>query len=308
MGALKTALWWVATPIVLVAAGTGAVWVWSDTDTSLATTLVLAQKALPTGQQLDATGISGSLRQGGRIGRLQWQAAGLSVEAKDVELTWSWRALLDGAWQVNSLSIRQLSIDDQRPASPGPASPPPDDLRLPVRVDAQWSVGQLQLTGKTIFEASALSGRYVFDSKQHRIVRGSGQISSGSYRLDADQEATAPLRLTAQLDGSVQTQLPGRKTPVEVAAHASVVGDLAGQNATLEVQASLIPSAAQAMQAQATARIQPWSIQPLVQAQAQWQSVDLATLWPQAPVTRLSGQAAVTPDGDGWKSTVKARC
>ena len=306
MRALRTALWCVATPLVLVTAGAGAAWLWSDTDTSLATSLALAQRALPAGQTLEASGVTGSVRQGGRMERLRWEGAGLRIDARDVELTWSWRALLDGAWQVNSLSIAKLNIDDQRPPTAGPASPPPDDLSLPVRVDAKFAVGELHLTGNTELVASAIAGNYVFDSKQHRVIGGSGRISSGSYRFAADLQATAPQRLTAQLDGTVQTALPGRKEPIEVVAHASVVGALAGQNASLDVQASLIPPTAQAMQAQATARIQPWSVQPLVQAQAQWQSLDLATLWPQAPRTRLSGQAAVTPDGDGWKSTVEA--
>ena len=298
MRPLRTALWCVATPLVLVTAGAGAAWLWSDTDTSLATSLALAQRALPAGQTLEASGVTGSVRQGGRMERLRWEGAGLRIDARDVELTWSWRALLDGAWQVNSLSIAKLNIDDQRPPTAGPASPPPDDLSLPVRVDAKFAVGELHLTGKTELVASAIAGNYVFDSKQHRVIGGSGRISSGSYRFAADLQATAPQRLTAQLDGTVQTALPGRKEPIEVVAHASVVGALAGQNASLDVQASLIPPTAQAMQAQATARIQPWSVQPLVQAQAQWQSLDLATLWPQAPRTRLSCQAAVTPDGD----------
>ena len=306
MGALRTIAWYVATPLVFAAAGIGALWLWSDTDTSLATGLVLAQKALPTAQRLEAAGVTGSLRQGGRMERVVWRGPGLTVEAQDVVLTWSWRALLDGAWHVKTLSIGQLRIDDQRPASPTPASPPPDDLRLPVRVDAQFAIGRLEWTGNTALVATAISGNYVFDSKQHRIVGGSGQISSGNYRFGIDLEATAPLQLTAQLDGSVQTNIPGRKDPIDVVAHASVAGALAGQNARLEVQASLLPSAAQAMRAKATARIQPWTIQPLAQAQAEWQNLDLATLWPQAPRTRLTGQAAVTPDGDGWKSTIQA--
>ncbi len=306
MRLLRTAVWCVAVPVVVVAAGVGTAWLWSGVDTSLATTLVLAQRALPTGQSLEATGVTGSLRQGGRIGRLYWQGAGLRVEAQDVVLTWSWRALLDRAWQVDTVSIGKLHIDDQRPASPEPTAPPPDDLRLPVRVDAQWSVGQLLWTGRTTVTADKLSGRYIFDSYRHRIAGGSGRISSGNYRFEADLEATAPLRLIAQLDGSVQTSLPGRKDPVDVAAHASVNGTLAGQNATLEVRARLTPSAAQAMQAQATARIQPWHLQPVVQAQAQWQNLDLATLWPQAPQTRLKGQATVSPDAGGWKTTIEA--
>ena len=256
MGALRTALWCVGTPLVLAAAGVGTAWLWSDADTSLATTLAFAQQALPTGQRLETNGVTGSLRQGGHITRLYWKKDGLSVEAHDIALTWNWRALLDGALHIDRLSIGQLHINDQRPATPGPASPPPDDLRLPVQMDVQWLVGQLQWTGSTALTAKALSGHYVFDSYKHRLTGVQGQISSGNYAFGAELEATAPLRLTAQLDGNVATVLPGRKEPVDIAAHASVTGTLAGQNANLEIQAALVPPAAtqrksisQAMQA-----------------------------------------------------------
>ena len=324
MGALRTALWCVGTPLVLAAAGVGTAWLWSDADTSLATTLAFAQQSLPTGHRLETNGVTGSLRQGGHITRLYWQKDGLSVEAQDIALTWNWRALFDGALHIDRLNIGQLHIDDQRPAVPGPASPPPDDLRLPVQMDVQWSVGQLQWTGSTVLTANTLSGHYIFDSDKHRLIGGQGQISSGKYAFSADLEASAPLRMTAQLDGAVQTAIPGRKDPIDIAAHASVAGTLAGQEASLDVQAALIPSAAtqtqgavkgasqrksisQAMQAQTTARIQPWKLQPVVQAQAHWQALDLATLWAEAPQTQLSGDAAVTPEGAGWKTSVQAK-
>jgi translocation and assembly module TamB len=54
------------------------------------------------------------------------------------------------------------------------------------------------------------------------------------------------------------------------------------------------------MQAQLSAQIAPWQTQALVQAQGQWQALDLAALWPQAPRTGLSGQAKVTPKGSEW--------
>ncbi len=325
MGALRKALWWVGTPLVVVAAGVGAAWLWSDADTSLSTTLGLAQRPLPAGQRFEASGVTGSLRQGGHITRLHWQKEGWSVEAQDIALTWTWRALLDGALHIDRLSIGQLHIEDQRPATPKPASPPPDDLRLPVQMDVQWSVGQLQWTGSTKLTANGLSGRYVFDSYKHRLIAGQGQISSGNYAFSADLEATAPLKLKAQLDGKVQTVLPGRKDPIDIAAHASVAGNLAGQDAALEVLAALTPPAtvksnqtspktaaqrksiSQAMQAQATARIQPWKLQPVVQAEAHWQALDLAALWIEAPQTQLSGDAAVTPEGEGWKTTIQTK-
>jgi translocation and assembly module TamB len=43
----------------------------------------------------------------------------------------------------------------------------------------------------------------------------------------------------------------------------------------------------------------------VVNANARWQALDLAALWPQAPQTRLDGEATVTPAGKGWQASVK---
>jgi translocation and assembly module TamB len=59
------------------------------------------------------------------------------------------------------------------------------------------------------------------------------------------------------------------------------------------------------MQATLSARISPWQAQPLSQAQAQWQALNLAALWPQAPQTQLSGQASVSPAGQGWQGQIQ---
>jgi translocation and assembly module TamB len=49
------------------------------------------------------------------------------------------------------------------------------------------------------------------------------------------------------------------------------------------------------------AQIQPWQKQAVVQAEGQWQALDLAPLWPGAPQTRLQGQARLMPDGQAWQ-------
>jgi translocation and assembly module TamB len=49
----------------------------------------------------------------------------------------------------------------------------------------------------------------------------------------------------------------------------------------------------------------PWQPQPVSNASAQWQALNLAALWPQAPLTQLAGQASVTPLGDAWRGNLR---
>jgi translocation and assembly module TamB len=58
------------------------------------------------------------------------------------------------------------------------------------------------------------------------------------------------------------------------------------------------------MQADVSAQIAPWQVQPLTRANARWQALNLAALWPQAPQTLLRGEANVTPAGQGWQGKV----
>ncbi|WP_216350713.1 translocation/assembly module TamB domain-containing protein, partial [Hydrogenophaga sp. A37] len=53
-----------------------------------------------------------------------------------------------------------------------------------------------------------------------------------------------------------------------------------------------------------TARVMPWASQPLVSADANAQALNLAALWPAAPVTALSGRVLAQPDGAAWRASV----
>jgi translocation and assembly module TamB len=59
------------------------------------------------------------------------------------------------------------------------------------------------------------------------------------------------------------------------------------------------------MQATVQATIKPAQSQPIARAQGHWTALNLASLWPQAPQTSLSGQAQVLPDGAGWRGEVQ---
>ena len=140
------------------------------------------------------------------------------------------------------------------------------------------------------------------------------------------------MALGAPVDGTVQTAVPGGGAALQVGAHATLQGTLATAAAQLQLQARLKPAptseaatppvaapaskpgaskslppratpahAADPIQADLTATLAPWAQQPLQSANATLRAVNLAALWPQAPVTQLHGtlQAGPTSGGTG---------
>ncbi len=291
--------------LVLAAMGLGA-YVWTGSDHSLGTTLDLAARFLPEGQSLETREVTGSLRAGGRIGWLRWRQGELRVEAQDAELAWSLRSLLDGQLRLQRLSVRHLRIEDQRPPTP---AAPPENLSLPIQVSTPFEVGTLEWAGTPPLTVTGISGNYVFDSTKHRIDAGKATISSGNYGFSGQLQATDAMALVLRLNGALLTTPPGSSHTVTLTATAEAQGTLGGQGAALEVAAQLAPNLAsqghQAMRATVTATVHPWQAQPLASAQANWQGLDLAALWPQAPRTLLQGQATVTPQGEGWLGQVE---
>ena len=305
MRALRFAAWSVGTTLVAAAAVLGALWFWSGANTSLATSLAVAAQWLPAGHTLQTRNVQGSVQGGGTVEWLRWQQGALSIEVHDLQVRWAWRRLLDGEARVDQLSARLVHIEDRRPAAPPGPSIPLSGVVLPFKVDTQVSIATLEWQGSTALTATDVAGHYIFDSASHILRAGHGRIASGNYQFNATLQASAPMALAAQVQGTVQTTLPGRKTPWEIPAQASVTGTLAGADATLDLQAALSPPSGQTMQATLSARVQPWQAQPVVQAQADWQALDLAAVWPQAPQARLSGTASVTPAGAGWHAAVQ---
>ena len=315
MNALRLSLKLLAASLLTVLALAAALWLWIGTSDSLATLLTRLQRFLPAGQTLEAKGVQGSLRAGGHIDWLRWQRGALSVEAQDIGIAWTLPPLLNKQVRLSELSVAALTIDDQRPsANAGPLTPP-TDLRLPISLDVPFKVASLNWTGSTTLQITGVSGRYRFDGQNHILEQGRSLISAGNYQLSGQLQATAPMALTLQAQGVVQTTLPSSQQPLLVAATAQITGQLAGPDAALALQASLKPETAagqakrpvpsEAMHAEVSAQIHPWQAQPLTRAQARWQALDLAALWPQAPQTQLSGEASVTPRAAAWQGLIK---
>lgn len=292
-------------PLALVAALWG-LWAWTGTPGSLGTALNMVHWALPSGQQLRSSDVQGNLQQGGRMGQISWQSDGLQVQAQDAQLVLDWSQLWRQAWPLKSVQISSLRVQDQRPPQP---LTPLTELRLPLPLQLALQVDQLSWQGSTAVTLSDVRALYVYDGQDHRLDVESLALAEGRYTLQARLQGTAPMALHIAAQGQVQTPASGRTPAVQLQVQSTVQGQLSGPLAQLSVQAELAPTPGQGALGRAQdkvhlalqAQIQPWQEQAVVQAEGQWQALDLAPLWPGAPQTRLQGQARLLPDGAAWQ-------
>jgi translocation and assembly module TamB len=292
------AIAWAAGGVAVLAVGaTAGAWWWAGTDGSLATALAWIGRAQP----LSTERVTGSLREGGHVDQLVWQQDGLRVDVRDVTLAWQPWSLLHGTLEVNRLAAASVHVDDQRAPSVTPSVPPSAlGLPLPVVLDG-FSIGQFQWTGGAAFSASGITGNYAFKGSGHRLQLLSAQVARGRYSGKATLSSRSPLQLDADLKGALDTPIPGNKAPVPLAFNATARGPLTELLVKAELQMSAKPSATsppknqRQPQATATARVMPWSAQPLPQADANFRDLDVAAFWPEGPQTLLTGSASVRP-------------
>jgi translocation and assembly module TamB len=314
-------VWLPGALLALLLASGVALWLWAATPGSLAQTLAWTQaytasRADTTGV-LSATDVQGSLRAGGQIGQLQWQRNGLTVKASGVRVRLGPDLWIDAALgrglHVDALDIALLDITDQRAPKP---TEPLQALTLPLALTLPWSVDELVINGAQPLNLSALKGVYRYGRTNeplapgvphaHQLTLESVQVAGGRYRLQAALGAQTPMPLTLNVQGEVHTQVPGGSS-ITLQASAQASGFLSGLDATLNVSGRVhAPTGADlpptlSLQAQ----VMPWASQPLASADITAHQLNLASLWPQAPVTSLSGSLQAQPEGDAWRAHVR---
>jgi translocation and assembly module TamB len=298
-------------PLALAAALWG-MWAWSGTSGALSTALKLASWALPFGQTLHTSDIQGNLRQGGHLGLLRWEHQGLRIESRDTQLVLDWSLLWRQPWPVQSIHLKALDVDDQRPAKP---LTPLDSLTLPLPVQMTVRIDQMRWTGSTPFELSDVQAHYAYDGQQHSLDVYSLVLAQSHYKAQARMQGAAPMALHIDVQGQVLSPPMGPTPALTLDLTAAIDGSLSGPQAQLAVQAQLAPASehsagarlANAERLALTAQIQPWQAQPVVQGQGQWQNLNLAPLWPGAPQTRLTGNALMKAEGKAWRLEAQAR-
>jgi translocation and assembly module TamB len=281
--------------LVLAVAG---LWWWTGTPQSLDWAL----KYVARSQPLTAEGVRGSLRSGFQARHLQWEQGGLKVEVFDADLAWQPLELVERTVKLDHLRAARLRIEDRRP--PKPAAAPPS-LLIPLRVDIdEIKVAQLQwIAGSNSFEAAGLAGNYSFDGAHHEVQLDNLQWAGGTYSGDASVGVRGKLPVDVNLEGRFETAVPGGKEKLPLEFTASLQGPVTDMRASALLEAPA-GSLSAGTQATVTARVTPWAKQPVPQAHADLQQLDLRALWPQAPHTRLAGQVRVQPAGtDTWTVT-----
>ena len=297
--------------LLLVLSTGSAVWLWMGHDSSLPTALAWASRWLPAEQRLEVREAQGSLRQGGHIAWLRWQSPTLTVEVQDVRWRWDLVTLWQRQLHIEQLHIAQLQLTATPEPDP-PAPKPLEQLLLPLSaIRVPFAVEQIRWSkGPTTVVANTLAGHYGYTDQQHQLQIDSLTLAQGRYRAQASLQAATPMQLQVEVQGQVQTPLPKSTETLPITAQAQLQGTLSGTAARLTLQAQLRPPEATparlaAMRADVRAHIAPWAQQPLEQAQAEVQGLDVAALWPQAPRTALAGQAKITPQDAGWTLTTQ---
>jgi translocation and assembly module TamB len=298
--------WWrltllpLAGLLVLLVMALAALWVWTGMEGSLATALRWAGHWTP----LTVQGVRGDIRHGGAVEQLAWSQDGLHVRVRGARIAWSPQELLHGLLHVHELAAARIEIEDQSPSTHDQPAEAPQSLALPlaIRVD-RFAADELYWAGPPAVTVRKAAGSYLYDSGQHKLEIGQVQIETehGSAELRGRivQQADAPLALDAALSGSLQSQ-----ATVPLTVQATLQGPLTDLQATLQARTA----GASPQQAQVRARLAPWAAQPLPEAHARVERLDLQTLlaafWPQAPRTAITGQLEVAPIGsDGWRGS-----
>ncbi len=290
--------------ILLVALLTASVlWVWSGHNSSLGFVLSQLPGVLDQAKGLRATSVDASVRHGGTIGELTWQADGLSIRAREVSIRYDLNTLLQRRLDTVAVTIGQLHIIDKSAKSEPVALP--EQLMLPLPISVSIKVDELLWQNIKSPVVTQLSFDYSFEQGLHRLQAGQAQIAAASYKFQAELGATQPLALKASAQGIVQANIPGSAAPHSIQALAKLDGELGHRDSTLNLNVELSPGAPAGaaakdqttIRARLAATVAPWQSQPLTQVRAEWTSLDLALFWPEAPHTLLSGQAEIKPAG-----------
>lgn len=295
--ALRALAWSVTGLVALVLMLGAGAWWWLGSDQSLAFALARTARYLPAGQSLESRDVTGSLRAGGRIGWLRWESESLAVEVHDARIGWQLAPLLRRRVQLGEVHAAQVLIEP-RPSAESKPLEPLAQIVLPVEVELPFRIDDLRWAGPPALQATKLEGSYRYGDDHHQLEIAGVDIADGHYGAQLRLQGPAPMAIGATLNGRVRALLAQDRS-LDVRAEASVKGTLAGADARLAVAAELHPvdeGAENPMQAQLQANLAPWAPQPVIDAKAELQNIDLARLWPEAPATLLSGEIEAGPD------------
>jgi translocation and assembly module TamB len=294
--------------LISLCALVGVAWWWAGQSDSLGRTLARVAGWMPADQKLEADGVQGSLRDGGRIDFLRWTSPAMQVEIRGADIAWRLQPLLARELRFGRIHMDELRIrSTPQPKEDTPAEPL-QSLPLPMRLDVPLRIERVVWEGPPETVITELYGHYAYDGSHHALEVSSLRYAEGFYEAQARLQALAPMQLEAKVQGTIKAPLPNQPDQLlDIMAKASATGTLATEAAKLELTAQArtpeaeAENATNALAADIQATIRPWLAQPLEQAQAELHHVDAALFMPGGPRTDLNGTLQAGPQGPGWQ-------
>ena len=302
----RIALYFLTALLLAVVTLLGGAWWWSGQPDSLPRTLQFAARHMPSGQQLLFNDASGSLRQGGQIGQLQWSSSTLAVDVSDAHLGWDLSRVLQRELQFQPLRIASIVVTPTGAPQDDTPNEPLQQLVLPLaQLQLPFEIGEFTWASPTAEQPLTLTdirGAFNYQRGQHQLQLDHLGLAGSDYRGTVDLQAAAPMALQAQLHGDVQVPATEHSKATSLQAQAQISGTLSGADAELKVGMQVHPTGtndsahaagkdgAKPTQAQVNAVVYPWRPWPLGPANADLQTINLAAFAPQLPTTLLDGQ------------------
>ncbi|MBF6630844.1 MAG: translocation/assembly module TamB domain-containing protein [Comamonas sp.] len=288
----------------------GLAWWWAGQADSLSRTLARVASWMPADQKLEADGIEGSLRAGGRVEWLRWTSPAMQIEIKGADIAWRLQPLLSRELRFGRINMDELRIRSTPQAKDDTPTQPLQSLHLPMSLDVPVRIERVIWEGPPETLVTELYGHYRYNGNEHALEVSSLRYAEGLYEANVNLQATAPMKLKAELKGAVKTPLPNQPGQfLQVLADAQIEGTLATEAAQLDIKATARTAPEEgtdtapdhALSADIEATVRPWLAQPLEQASAQLRHVDMALFMPGGPRTDLNGSLQAGPQGTGWK-------
>ncbi|MBW6494137.1 MAG: translocation/assembly module TamB domain-containing protein [Burkholderiaceae bacterium] len=292
--------WTMTALIALVLALAFGLWVLGQT---VALRFAFDQASSATDGKLSALGVRGTLYGGVRIARLRWQDKGLDVDARNLTVRFSVRALLEREIRISRVHVASIDVT-LPPPRPGPVTMP-ETLALPVPVDvASLLVDRLTVHGAgsppVVVEKIGLSAHYRdgrFRAETLRAAQRELAVRDGYVEM-ADTQPYALQGEIALGSDALRRALAGHAA-AELLQHneAAVALSARGDLHSLELIAATDLSGASL---EATATLRPLTEQPFTAVDLSLSGLDLRRFVAAAPSGELTGTVQLRHEG-GWR-------
>ncbi len=261
----------------------------------------IAQHLIP-GLTID--GAEGWVLSSGTFQRIRYASADLTIDIDMVSVEVESIRYFPPAIRLAALRARKVDVA-LKSTSKEPAGPP-DSLASPFNIDIRaLSVAEInirQAGATTPTRIRDVEARLTADAGLIQLEQLVAEHRGSRIRARGTLATLHPFALTAEANANGKTGMYDWEAAAKI--HGSLIALTA--NATLNTIGKAEASAERPSgRAVLNARVEPFTPQPLIQADAVLSGIDLRAWLPGAPRSALTGEATLTPRASGFTGTLR---